>query len=54
MRNLDEYIPELSNKEKILKITEKIVNIELKIDKYESKRPVIKQCIKEMENKMFH
>lgn len=53
MRNLDEYIPELSNKEKILKITEKIVNIELKIDKYESKRPVIKQCIKEMENKMF-
>jgi chromosome segregation ATPase len=53
MQNLDEYIPKLGNNGKILKITEKIVNNELKIDKYESKRSVIKQCIKEMENKMF-
>lgn len=50
---LDDYLPKLKNKEKIWEITEKIVSTELKINKYESRRLIIKECIKEMEKKMF-
>lgn len=53
MQKLENYIPKLRNKEKIEDIDDKLINTELKIDKIESKRVIIKNCIKEMENKMF-
>ncbi len=49
MENIDDYIPKLNNKEKIQKLTDKIVNIELKIGKNDSKRLIIKKCIEETE-----
>lgn len=51
MLNTDN-IPKLSNREKIKKLNDKIVNTELKIDKNESKRIILKKCIEETENKL--
>ncbi len=53
MQKSEDYIHKLSNKEKIDEFADKLINIGLKIDKIESKRIIIKNCIKEMENKMF-
>jgi len=52
MLNTDDYIPKLSNREKIKKLNDKIVINELKIEKNESKRLIINQCVAETQNKL--
>lgn len=53
MLKSEDYIHKLPNKGKINEIDDKLINMGLEIDKIESKRLIIRNCIKEMENKMF-
>ncbi len=48
----DDYILKLENKAKILNMDKKIVNTELEIHKYESRRLIIKKCVQEMINRL--